>query len=220
MSFTEHFFPTKAELHEALASAISGSLTSTDSHLFVSGGSTPKPMFKILSTKSIDWSTVTAHLVDERLVPEDHKDSNAALVKDNLIQNAASAANFSPLYLGEDEAANLSDGLNKLDKIPFFDCVVLGMGGDSHTASLFPNQTATDQAFHDGAPVLAITEPSDAPHRRLGLTLTGFKKAKTLILHIEGDGKREVYEQAKKSDLPIGRVLNHPDLNTQVYWSP
>ena len=106
----------------------------------VSGGSTPVPLFVALSHLDIDWSKVDLTLVDDRWVESDHKDSNELLVKSHLIKNKAGNVNFVPLKnnaLTAKEGQASSEEALKSFILPF-DIVVLGMGADGHTASLFP----------------------------------------------------------------------------------
>jgi 6-phosphogluconolactonase len=108
--------------------------------LAVSGGKSPVPFFHALRSQPLDWSRVMITLVDERFVPADHPDSNAALVREHLLQDAAAAARFLPL-VGDarDDVAELA-AANAAYQHPTV--AVLGMGEDGHTASLFPGATA------------------------------------------------------------------------------
>jgi 6-phosphogluconolactonase len=215
MSYQEHFFDNRELLVQTLTSTILEKLHPSNK-LFVSGGSTPKALFQSLSKPPFDWSSIEINLVDERWVPPDHGDSNAKLVSDHLKTNAV----FQPLYLGVSPEDDCAKTLVRLANYKDFGIVILGMGTDGHTASLFPGLDATRAALLDEAPLLTVTNPINAPHSRIGLTLTGIRKAKHLILHIEGQEKRQIYENAKADDLPISHVLHDAQIQTHVYWAP
>ena len=108
-------------------------------YLVVSGGSTPKPLFSLLSRKTIDWRRVVIMLADERWVPADHDDRNEQMVRSTLLQGPAAEADFLSLIpTPDDSIANVAGLSTLLGSLPTFDVVLLGMGEDAHTASLFP----------------------------------------------------------------------------------
>lgn len=222
-------FKTKEELLEVLSSKIIKSLEESinengKASLLLSGGSTPKPLFQKLSKFDIDWEKIVVSLVDDRWVDSNHKDSNELLVRENLLQNFASKASFVGMYIDGKSAFESDDECSKVyqEKVYPFDIVVLGMGGDSHTASLFPNNEKLEEAYDLENENLCISiKPTTAPHDRMSLTLQGILGAKNIILHIEGEEKLKVYEEALKSDdifaSPISAVLNNKDKKIEVY---
>ena len=140
----QHRYDSRDELDAALTQAIATQLSQGiasrgSASLVVSGGSTPKGLFKTLSSTELDWKRVTVLLADERWVPETHADSNSAMVKSLLLQGEAAAATWINIGAGQEDAdaevARVAEILSAMDS---FDVVVLGMGADSHTASLFP----------------------------------------------------------------------------------
>jgi 6-phosphogluconolactonase len=227
---TIHRFASPAELAQQLASdvrlALALALCSHDeAAIAVSGGSTPKAFFKALSHEKMDWARVGIHLVDERCVPEDSDQLNAHLVEDNLMQNQAGAATFTPLYdhtshNAEDAARRAADNLPERG----FDSVVLGMGADGHTASLFPNGDRLAEGLDANAKARIIAmRAAGAGVPRLTLTLAEILRAGRVILHIEGNDKMAVLEQAlagtDATEMPIRAVLNlAPAL--EIYWAP
>jgi len=223
MSVIWHTFDTPAAQAEAQAAAIADRLAGAIARdgaaaLAVSGGKSPIALFKALAQTELDWSRVTVTLVDERIVPADHPDSNARLVREHLLTGRAAAARFLPLVT---DPTNPDADLARLEReLPLLTVAVLGMGEDGHTASLFPRaEGLADGLDPDGRRrVLAITPPA-APHRRLTLTLAALAGAERLQLAIAGAAKRAIAEHARAdaSRYPVGAFLALP---LTVYWSP
>ena len=224
-------FPSREALADALAAKTAERLADGialrgSAVLAVSGGSTPKAFLEALSKASIDWSRVTVTLVDERLVPADHERSNHGLALRHLLRDAAAKAQFVPLYCRADtpdEAA--ATAAKAIDGLPQpFDVVILGMGTDGHTASFFPGGTTLEQVASLTAPasVMAIEAPG-AGEPRVTLTLPVLATARFLALHIEGDEKRAVLQNAidggLASGLPVARVLDARPEPVAVYWA-
>ncbi len=193
----------------------------------LSGGSTPAKFFSTLGRRDdIDWSRVLVSLVDERWVPETSDRSNAALVNMRLLQGPAASARFIPLYAGGDEpdAAALARTAKQLEALPpRFAAVVLGMGSDGHTASFFPGGDNLNEALTSEAPVVAMRAPG-AGEPRVTLSLNRLLQTDGLYLHIEGEEKAKVLEQAlaegPDEEMPIRAVLRQTTTTLNVYWSP
>jgi 6-phosphogluconolactonase len=193
----------------------------------VSGGSTPKAFFRALSSEPIDWARVTITLVDERFVPETSERSNHALVKQGLLQDKAASAAFIPLFHAG-MTAEAAAGAATAQTAPFcqpFDVVILGMGGDGHTASFFPGGDNLELALNPTTPKRVITMEADgAGEPRLTFTFSALQDARLLVVHIEGDGKKTVIDQAisegAQGPLPIGRVMATATSDTHIYWAP
>jgi len=194
--------------------------------LVVSGGSTPLPFFKALSQAELDWSSVDVTLADERWVPEDHKDSNAKFVREQFLTGAASAARFFSLYRnGEPQMAigQIQEALSEM--IQPFSVVILGMGGDGHTASLFPNTDGLEAALDlDTHPMLAVLKPATVDQTRITLTRAALLRSRHRYLHITGENKREVLSGALEHDdanpLPIASFFEKHLPPISVYWAP
>jgi 6-phosphogluconolactonase len=136
-------------LANAVALALKDALVFRDrAFLVVSGGKSPVPFFEALGDQDLDWSRVDITLADERWVDESHADSNAALVRQHLLGGKAGAANWLPYV---DASLNPERGLPAATRVlgraawPI-DVLVLGMGTDGHTASLFPASTGLADA--------------------------------------------------------------------------
>lgn len=228
----EHRFPdTKAltyalsgelqvDLQEAIAARGAASMA-------VSGGRTPAALFKQLSGEKLDWHKVWVTLVDERWVDVNLETSNEHLVKTNLLQAQAVHAKFVGLKNAADTAqAGVEWCWRTLTKLPRpFDVVLLGMGDDGHTASLFPDNIQLRQA-------LALTEPAGCvamhapvePHDRISLNLSAILDSRRVIVLIQGESKWNVYQRARTTgsvmDLPMRAVLQQQLVPVDVFWAP
>ncbi len=198
--------------------------------LAVSGGSTPVPLFKRLSKADIPWDKVFITLVDERWVDSTDPDSNEHLVKKHLLQDRAAVASFTGMkntavtaHKGEAECCAA------LDKIPRpFDVLILGLGHDGHTASLFPGAEQLGQAtdLSSKKSCIAIT-PVTAPHERMTLRLNAILDSKQIFLHITGTAKKGVLDLAMipgpPEEFPIRYILfrkTEPDCALLgIYWA-
>ncbi len=224
-------FTDRAGLDQALAERVASALRSAiakrgEANLVVSGGSTPVGVFRTLSDVALDWSAVRITLADERWVAVDHGDSNERLVREHLLRNSAAGASFTSLFTGHKTAEEGEEEVaRRLSAFPLFDVVMLGMGEDGHTASLFPESEALvrGQDLSSNRSCLAV-QPSHAPHQRMSLTLRRLLQARLVILHITGQGKRDVFERAQESKdplrWPIAAVLGSTEPTVNVYWAP
>lgn len=179
--------------------------------LAVSGGRSPVPMFERLRYRPIRWDAVTVTLVDERAVPPDHPDSNGALVRHNLLREAAGVAAWVPLVEDAAEAAQPERAVARLNqRFQQPDVVVLGMGEDGHTASLFPEAPELQTALSEPKPGFLVTHPTSANHARVTLNLAALLAAERTFLAITGEKKAEVLARALQAPtpaLPVSLVL-------------
>lgn len=165
-------------------------------NLVVSGGSTPAPLFELLTKTEIDWAKVTILLADERWVASDHPDSNEGLLKRTLLQGQASQAKFVSLISAfPDEERTLKEINAALKQIDCFDVVILGMGNDGHTASLFPCSAELKEGLTTSAAAL-MAQPATAPHQRISLSAQRLKKTHVGFVHTVGADKAATYEAA------------------------
>jgi 6-phosphogluconolactonase len=190
--------------------------------LVLSGGSTPVPFFEALSRQTLPWERIDVTLADERWVSESSEASNARLVRCHLLQGQAEAANFVSLTTDDETPEQGVEAVTRrIEALPWPACmVVLGMGGDGHTASLFPDSRELDLGLTTDAPVLAARTPSQ-PQARITLSADRLHQARRHVLHITGDDKRSVLARAMSGDdsreLPIRAFLSCP---LAVYWAP
>ncbi|WP_062206860.1 6-phosphogluconolactonase [Aureimonas sp. AU12] len=233
MTLKRHDYATRGDLAEALAAGVAavlcgGIATNGSAVLAVSGGSTPKLFLQTLARAEIDWAHVTVCLVDERWVPDTSPRSNAAFLRENFLQGPAAAAHLELFFeegvTAEEAEPELTRRFGGLARP--FDAVILGMGGDGHTASFFPGgdnlARALDLTSHEA--VVAMRAPG-ASEPRVTLTLSRLADARFLALHIEGEEKRQTLDAALADGpaeaLPVRAVLrlerNEP---LQVFWAP
>ena len=223
-----HTFKNPAILAEELAKKVAGQLNAAIgaqgvATLVVSGGRSPVAFFQSLIKQPVDWSKVVVSLADERWVPVEHADSNAGLLNKNLLQGPAAKARFVGLY---NVAANLDAAAEQADRalaeLPPIDVLILGMGDDGHTASLFPDSPNLLEALKaDGErrcwPMLAPT----VPHQRLSMSRSLLASARNTVLSIQGQAKLNTLNEALAGTdiaaLPI-RAFLQPTL--EIYWCP
>jgi 6-phosphogluconolactonase len=195
--------------------------------LAVSGGTTPGRFFDALSTRALDWEKVTVTLVDERFVPRDNPRSNHGLVAERLLKNAAASARFLPLYHAADtaeDAARIASA--EADRLPRpFDAVILGMGNDGHTASFFPGGNHLAQALDvEGRQAVLTMEADGAGEPRLTFSFPWLRDARLLVVHIEGQGKRDVLDKATagrdETEMPVRAILKRAKTEPEIYWAP
>lgn len=208
-------YPTTDELNSALARAITEHLTAAiAAHgvgtLALSGGSTPRALYTLLAhppfATAIDWQHVHLFWGDERTVPPDHAASNYRMVRESLLDHIAiPAANchrmkaeFAPAAAAEDYARELAAFCAAYPQVPtvqigthtapIIDIVLLGVGNDGHTASLFPGTTAL--AATD-APVVAVEVPQHNTWR-ITFTYPFINAAAHVWFQVAGSGKAHI----------------------------
>lgn len=211
-------YPNRQALFQGLADVVADQLQtalSAKGHatFAVPGGTTPAPFFEILRKKPLDWASVSIMLTDERFVAETSDRSNTRLLRETLLQDAASKALFVPMYQRASQPEAVLDYLSQhISAALPLDVCVLGMGADMHTASLFPGADLLDQALSETAPVLLAMRAPGAPEPRMTLTAPVLRGAKSVHVLIAGGEKRVAYNTATKegpwSEAPIRIVMN------------
>lgn len=206
-----------------LAGALKEQLMMNDQVSFaVPGGSTPGPIFDVLSAVRLDWDRVTVLLTDERWVPEDHEHSNARLIRERLLVDHAAPAQLLPVYT---EGAEPDDCIGPLSvalkpHLPI-SVLVLGMGGDMHTASMFPGGDGLEQALHENAPAYFPVRQDGAGvvNWRMTLTAPVLNDAMSKHLVIHGAEKREALERAQQIGDPMRAPVAAILPGTTVHWA-
>ncbi|MFG6667510.1 6-phosphogluconolactonase [Halomonas sp. HNIBRBA4712] len=211
------------QLAEAVFQALSEDLARQENVLLVvSGGSTPVPFFKALAARKLPWERVQITLADERWVDAQSDDSNARLVREHLLVGEAQGADFIPLTsAAETPEQGVEEVARRVEPLAWpASVVILGMGGDGHTASLFPDSPELGLAMTTDEPLVAVRTPSQ-PQPRITLSADRLHQARRHFLHITGDDKRAVLGSAMGGDdvrqLPIRAFLSCP---LAIYWAP
>jgi 6-phosphogluconolactonase len=226
---THLFTALTAECQDILSESLSKHASAT---LFVSGGSTPAPLYEALSKSDLAWKKIKVALVDERWVDQQNSASNEALIKRTLLINNAKAATFTGMKTADElakkgrvETENRYRALTQP-----FTVAIVGMGNDGHTASLFPHAEGLNEALKPDSDQLTaaikakpstVTGPNT---ERLTMTLAGLLKCERLIILLTGEDKLEVFDQAMKpgpvEDMPVRALLNQEKVPVELYWAP
>lgn len=182
-------------------------------YLVVPGGTSPKKLFNGLSQINLDWEHVTITLTDERCVSPLAEESNEKRVKDNLLKNVASKADFVSLATEK-----------TISQLPTFDAVILGVGEDGHTASLFPcaQEINVGLSDHTTQATLLMT-PSSAPYQRISMTKKRLLNSRVLFFYLVGEKKYDVIkkgiEQNNPLAMPVCAFLHAKDVNIKIMYA-
>ena len=185
-----------------------------DFHIALAGGQTPRRAYELLAAIEGSWRHVHLWLGDERCVPEDDPESNARMIRESLYAHArAEPPSLHAVSCPEhpEDAAWLY-GLEVRERVPeeTFDIVLLGMGPDGHTASLFPGQPALDVRV---APCVAVRDAPKPPPHRVTLTLPVLRRARTTLLLVTGAEKADALTRARGGDRSLPVALLGDDLD-------
>lgn len=180
----------------------------------LSGGSTPKALYSLLATgefsEQLAWRHIHFFWGDERCVPPDHAESNFHMVQESLLSKIAMPSENVHRMIGEIEPAIAASAYetelrrffpSSQQKLPRFDLILLGLGEDGHTASLFPGSLALNETEHWVA--TPYVEKLNA--HRLTLTLPAINHARDIFFLVAGQNKASVVQ-----DLFADEKCNHP----------
>jgi 6-phosphogluconolactonase len=215
-------------LADQIATALKAAIAARGlASLVVSGGKSPIKLFEVLRTKQLDWSSVCIALADERWVDPSDPDSNEKLVRDFLLKDSAAAARFIGLKNGAPTPdMGAVSAWETFARVPRpFDMVVLGMGDDGHTASLFPHSPNLAKALNPAAvPGCVGMRAPVAPQARMSLNLSALLDSRRIVLSIPGKTKWPVYlavsADGPAEDMPVRAVLRQSHTPVEVMWSP
>jgi 6-phosphogluconolactonase len=217
-------YPDREFLHLGLANVIAGQLADFlrregRASFCVPGGTSPGPVFDTLAGVDIDWSQVAVFLNDERWVPEDSPRSNTRLLRERLLTGKAASAQLVPLYAPAEAPEGHLEALAE-DIAPHLpiSVLLLGMGADMHTASLFPGADQLALALAADAPILMAMRAEAAGEPRVTLTAPVLRGAMNIHILMTGAEKRSALERAATlpaHEAPVRAVLD----NAIIHWA-
>jgi 6-phosphogluconolactonase len=188
-------YPDRGTLMRDLAELVADQLRAAEATkgratLAVPGGTTPGPFLEALSEADLAWGHVDVLPTDERMVPEFSSRSNARLIRETLLQNRAAEARLVHLHTPGVGIELVLDAVRRrVDAVLPIDVLVLGMGADMHTASLFPGAPELAEALADDAPPLLEVHPPGQPEARLTLTAPVLRASSVIHILITGSDK-------------------------------
>lgn len=235
MTVIEHKFNDRNELIENLTQVFTHDLQQAlelqaSATLLLSGGSTPAPLYRRLSTAKLNWNQVNVALVDERWVDAESDASNERLLHENMLINNAADASFTGMKNDHQTPfAGMIECNARYATLPSpYTICLLGMGQDGHTASLFPEAeelTAALDSKQYCAGIRAVkSEVTGDNIERMTMTPWSILQSQRLILLITGTDKWVVFQRARQSgasaDLPISFFIHQDNVPLEVYWAP
>lgn len=193
----------------------------------VPGGATPVPILEKLANVRLDWKRVTIVPTDDRLVAVDSPLSNARMIAKIFLPKGARVlpiGSENPDYKAAGRAADAR--LQDLQWPP--DLVWLGVGEDGHIASIFDgpdlDEALSGPRERRAVGIMPDPLPPEAPVARVTLTRSAIASARTVLLVLQGDGKKAVVERAIEdgplSTVPVGRVLAELTVPVDIHWCP
>jgi 6-phosphogluconolactonase len=190
-----------AEAADVIAEAVRAG-----AHIALAGGSTPRAAYELATDMDLDWSGATLWFGDERCVPPDDELSNYRMVRESLLDRIEGdpptvkriAGEKGPHAGAEDYERELQETLG--EQLPRLDLVLLGLGPDMHTASLFPNQPAVEVTDRAAVGVEAAGMPPQVP--RITLTLPAINAARRIVFLVSGVDKAEAVAKAFGNQEP------------------
>ncbi len=192
--------------------------------LVLSGGSTPKFLFQFLSEQDIPWKKVTITLADERCIAASDSTNNGKMIRQSLLKGFATNAKFLSLY---DETTTESEAIENatstLSNISLpYDVVILGMGDDGHTASIFPQANNVEEALDlSNEKICMLVDPVTTTPLRITQTRRQLLNTRHLILHFFSDTKRilldELLNKNASYTFPISYFIHQDQTELSVY---
>ncbi len=177
--------------------------------LVLAGGTTPRRSYERLAGSEQEWAAWRLFYGDERCLPPGHPERNSRMVEATGLAEKAGAHHPIPAELGAEAAAEDYAGTIR-DELPF-DLVLLGMGEDGHTASLFPGRE------YPGGLVIPVHDAPKPPPDRVSLTPGALRACREMLVLVAGGSKREALARWRAgADLPVARVADLPQATVLV----
>lgn len=183
--------------------------------LGLSGGSTPIGTYRTLARMDLPWEHVTLALLDERFVPETDSDSNAAMIRREIVVPVGiPEERFVRPRVGAEAAVAASEFERQVRQLSSFDLAILGMGADGHTASLFPGGPELEEEARWAMPTMSPA----GTRQRISLTIPALGQFQQAMILVEGAAKRKILRSAwhdSDCELPICQAVERID---DVEW--
>jgi 6-phosphogluconolactonase len=214
-------FASREEAFTSLAQRISELIrkaqqTKGSATVLLSGGGTPMPVYEKLSVSNADFSNIVFGLVDDRFVPVSDPASNEGVIR-NIFKNQADFTLERMVGNPLDYAQSIAQCNQTYLKFVHGDVILLGMGGDGHFASLFPNDgPSTEGLLASEASCLGTNAPSH-PTKRISTNLAFIESIEHRILLITGKDKLEKLKASSTEGTPISYIV---DKLTEIYYAP
>ena len=194
-------YATAEEVAEASAADIAESLRGGARTLVLTGGTSPRRAYELLSELDVPWGRVSILFGDERCVPPLHPESNYRMAKESLLDKVSPATVYRiPAELGPDEGADLYAEV--VANTAPFDVVLLGAGEDGHVNSLFPGH----RALKSTRLTLGIHNSPKPPPRRVTMTFQAIRGARQVMIIATGAGKAQAVKMARQGETPSGMI--------------
>ncbi len=190
-------FPDGTAVAEEAAARILAAATQALSHqdrfrLVLAGGRTPEQAFRILATAKADWQNWEIYYGDERCLPADHPDRNSQMATKAWLEHVSiPAAQIHPMAGEKGPVDGAQEYAALLANTPAFDLVLLGLGEDGHTASLFPGHIHPEERVH------VVFNAPKPPPERISLSAATIAKSHAVLFLVTGAGKRQAVSDWK-----------------------
>ncbi len=204
------------ELIEKIVALLNHSIkTKGEAKILLSGGNTPRKMYHKLSLQNIEWDKVNVGLVDERFVDKESPLCNEKMIRDTLIQNQASKAKLTGMLFEDNYERNLLSAKEQYKAFLQAEVLILGMGDDGHTASIFPNDPLSEIASKEVQADLSNTNAPSEPIKRITLNKSFINECQNVFLMFNGQNKGVVFEKSIEKGYPIHHFI--PKLDAVYY---
>jgi len=209
-SFESQASLDQAAMEKVIAMAESSIRTRGQFHIVLAGGSTPINVYKLLKNIKTVWLKWQIYFCDERCLDYGHQDRNSTMAFEawlNHIDIPLQNIHTIPAELGPEEGAYLYN--QTLSHVGDFDLVLLGLGEDAHTASLFPGHS-----WDNNLDALAVFDAPKPPSLRISMTPARLSRSKSVLFLVSGKDKQKAINQWKAGDLiPANSITCYSDVD-------